>query len=317
MKRSKLISCALLGIFCFTLQGLFALSDPVQVFVLQSTQKTRLIRTIGTIERDEERVLTVVAPASGWVEKSAFSKGPQKVTEGELLVELVSPERYGLEVAYLMAFDKQILPLMVSISQSLKAIGVSDDELAVLDQSHQAQKSYKLYAPVSGVIREKDQVLGALVRKGEPICTIADDQAMTLVAKIYEEDRAYFTVGDEVTVELPSLISGPIKAIIQAISNTKDAKTRAYEVRLCLQNSKAKVAPGTLSIARIEVIVASAIVCVPEQAILRNDTHNSVEVLDTAGERSLRTIILGPRVKDGYEVLDGVTAGEKVVLHTK
>jgi multidrug efflux pump subunit AcrA (membrane-fusion protein) len=66
---------------------------------------------------------------------------------------------------------------------------------------------------------------------------------------------------------------------------------------------------------RISIPLAEEeVLVVPAAAIVRVGQLELVEVVEE-GTVSRRTVQLGRAIKDGYEVLAGLRAGDKVVLH--
>jgi ribosomal protein S27E len=95
---------------------------------------------------------------------------------------------------------------------------------------------------------------------------------------------------------------------------TVDEKTRTAKVRLEFENPGYFLKPGMFVSAQIHAELADSAVLVPEAAVLRSGTRNTVFVALDGGKFEGRDVTLGVEAEQGLiQIISGLTAGERVV----
>jgi RND family efflux transporter MFP subunit len=169
-----------------------------------------------------------------------------------------------------------------------------------------------LTAPFEGAISERLAHAGDYVAAGTPVAVLVRVHPLRLRLAVPEREAAGIRIGQlvELTVEGdPGRHTGHVARISPAISE----ENRTLLVEAEVPNPGGRLRPG--SFARAEIIVQSSdpAVLVPASAIV---TFAGIEKVigvedGKAVEKRVRT---GRRAGDRVEVVDGVAAGERVVL---
>jgi cobalt-zinc-cadmium efflux system membrane fusion protein len=169
-------------------------------------------------------------------------------------------------------------------------------------------------APITGTVVEKLINPGQLLQAGTtPTFTVADVSSMWVTANVFESDLAAVRKGERATI-VTDAGKYPIPGIVDNVADIVDPNTKATAVRI--------VAPNPGSILKRDMFVRVEIQAdqqqsgflVPTSAVLRNEENLPfVFVALPTGGFDRRQITLGPRVGDGYQVLSGLAAGDKVV----
>jgi len=93
-----------------------------------------------------------------------------------------------------------------------------------------------------------------------------------------------------------------------------DDKTRTAKVRMEFHNPGYFLKPGMFTTVEMTAELSSSAVLVPDMAVLRSGEKNTVFVALAGGKFEPRTVVLGARaVGDAYQVLSGLSEGERVV----
>ncbi len=306
----------------------------VEVAPAERKSVSRDIRLVGKIEMDETRVRVIAARFPGRIEKLYADFTGASVRKSDPLVELYSPEIYGTQLEFieslrvanslqsdaapelLQAADRQFQ----SVKERLRLWGLTDQQIAHMEQSQNISENITLYSPIQGVVIEKQAVEGKYVSEGAPIYTIADLSQVWLILDAYESDLVWLELGQQVEFSSKAYPGKIFKGEITFIDPLVDPKTRAVEVRVIAKNKDGILKPEMLAHAIVKselkmgksgeplVIPATAPLITGKRAIVY------VEDPENSGSYEGREITLGPRAGDYYVVESGLEAGERVVV---
>ena len=93
-----------------------------------------------------------------------------------------------------------------------------------------------------------------------------------------------------------------------------DASTGQVTLRAEVPNPKGELLPGLYLRVRLEQAQASNAITLPQQAVTRTQQGDTVSVVDDDGKISQRSIKISAAQNNRWVVLDGLQAGEKVMV---
>ena len=278
----------------------------------------RTIRTVGIVEHTESGMADVTTKFKGWVENLYVDATGQHVHRGDPLFEIYSPELYSAQTEYLLALQSSSgtsgEALRESARNKLKFWDISEAQIAELEQTKIPSKTLRIGAPIDGYVMEKMVVAGQMVEAGMRLYRLANHDTVWVQAQIYENDLAYLRLGQDAEVTIAAWPDIRFRGRVTFIASTMDEKTRSIMVRMEFHNPGHLLRPGMYATAQIAAPVSPSVVLVPDMAVLRSGAKNTVFVALDGGKFEPRTVVLG-RVADGdyYEVISGLSAGERVV----
>jgi multidrug efflux pump subunit AcrA (membrane-fusion protein) len=274
----------------------------------------RIIRTVGIIDYNETALADVTTKFRGWIEKLYVDSTGKQVHKGEPLFDIYSPELYSAQSEYVLALNRNAAGLKESARQKLKLFDVSEDQIAELEKSRQAQRTLRVDAPIDGIVVEKMAVQGQMVEAGMKLYRLADLGIVWVQSQIYEQDLALLKLGQEAEVSLSYLPDRKFRGRVTYIYPTVDEKTRTAQVRMEFHNPGFFLKPGMFATVELHAELKPAALLVPDSAVLRSGEKNTVFVALDGGHFEPREVRLGPRAdNDSYEVLSGLKEGERVV----
>jgi RND family efflux transporter MFP subunit len=142
---------------------------------------------------------------------------------------------------------------------------------------------------------------------------VADLSAVWLDARFYEYESPHVTVGRAVTVSLPQEPGLSLPGVIDYVYPTLDEATRTLRARVVLENDFGNLRPGTYADVVLEVAQGDALV-IPDDAILDTGRRQVVFVANGGGRFTPREVTVGDRSDGLAQVIDGLEAGEQVVV---
>jgi len=95
---------------------------------------------------------------------------------------------------------------------------------------------------------------------------------------------------------------------------TVDATTGQITLRAEVPNAQGQLLPGLYVRVRLEQAQASNAITLPQQAVTRTNQGDSVMVVGSDGKVSPRSIKIGSAKGTSWVVLDGLKAGEQVMV---
>ena len=180
---------------------------------------------------------------------------------------LYSPELYSAQVEYLQsrnALDQMTDATLAVVRQAqeklvensrhrLTELGMTDEQIAEVEETDQAKSRLTIYTPIGGTVIEKLVVEGQYVDAGEPIYRVAGLSTVWLMLELYPKDAARIRFGQHVDAEMHSLPGQAFQGRVAFIDPTVDPEKRTVGVRVEFLNDERKLRPGDYATARVRI----------------------------------------------------------------
>ncbi|TFG39396.1 MAG: efflux RND transporter periplasmic adaptor subunit, partial [Syntrophobacterales bacterium] len=202
--------------------------------------------------------------------------------------------------------------LVESARRRLRLWDISEEQIRELEQTGQVRKNLTLYSPYGGIVLEKMAFRGMRVEPGMALYKLADLSVVWLIADIYEYELPLIRLGQQATINLSYLHGEAFTGKAVFIYPYLDAQTRTARVRFEFANPHGKLKPEMYAGVEITIRLGDK-VTVPEGAIIDTGIRKVAIVDKGSGYFEPRDVKLGTKAGDYYEVLDGLTVGERVV----
>jgi multidrug efflux system membrane fusion protein len=317
---------------------------PVPVKVVEAVHEPLAVhlKALGTVT--PLKTVTVRSRVDGELVRVAFKEG-EYVKEGALLAE-IDPRSYRVLLSQAEGQQQQNLAELANVEgelqrfRDLQAKGyVSAQQLAnqeALVRQFQARKQSdqaavdearlqlgytRITAPISGRVGLRTVDAGNLVRAGDTagIVTITQMQPISVLFTIPEPElpavRAAATAQPALPVEAWSRDERSRLAAGRLLSmdNQIDTATGTLRLRAEFANTDESLFPNQFVNVRLRVRNEPAVV-IPNAAVQFGAQGNFVFVIDAENKSVARTVKLGVTEGENVAVLEGVRAGERVVL---
>lgn len=199
--------------------------------------------------------------------------------------------------------------------RSLRA-GVGDrvragQGLATID-SNLSLTSYTVSAPIAGVVMARPATVGMAAAEGATLFEIADLSTLWVDLHIFGADAGHIGAGAPVTVTRLSDGAKAQTTLDRVLPGTATA-SQSTVARAALPNPDGGWRPGAAVKARITVDRASVELVVPVTTLQTTEEQDVVYVQDGDTYR-VRPVKLGRRDAERVEILEGLKAGELVVV---
>lgn len=168
-------------------------------------------------------------------------------------------------------------------------------------------------APFTGVIAERDTALGAVVKIGQTLYKLVQDDPLKFRTPVPERFAGYLRMGQPIRVSVDAYPGRVFEGQITRMNPTSEAANRSITIEALVPNADRLLRPGFFAKGDLVYDPHGDVVVVPEKALVTFAGVTKVFVVANgkAEERAVRT---GVAVDDGREIVDGVKQGELVAL---
>nr|MBA2726772.1 efflux RND transporter periplasmic adaptor subunit [Parachlamydiaceae bacterium] len=234
------------------------------------------------------------------------------VGAGETLFTLYSPELYAAQQEYLLALQSNNTTLQTAIAKRLRLWGIPDTQIEQIANQKKSFEYMPILSPASGFIVEKNVIEGDMVEAGQKLFRIAGLDKVWIEAEIYQFDLPQIRLGDLATITLPYIPGKTFEGEVSYIYPYLSGDARTGKIRIELNNSPLELLPGMYANVELSVNLGEKLQ-VPESAVIYTGKRRIV-FLDL-GEGRLRPqeIVIGLRNQEYFEVISGLSAGDRVV----
>ncbi|MFN0101321.1 MAG: efflux RND transporter periplasmic adaptor subunit [Bryobacteraceae bacterium] len=181
-----------------------------------------------------------------------------------------------------------------------------------------------IHAPISGRIGDSLVQVGGLVSRNstQPLTTIVPLDPIWVRFQMSESEYLGYQKrkGSVQSLKIPlELVLAdnsvhPFEGKIENTVNTVDAKTGTLEIQATFPNPKRSLLPGQFGRIRMRVEERLNAILVPQRAVQEMQGLQSVLTVGPENKVLVRGIVTGERVNDMTVVLQGLKAGERVIV---
>ncbi|MFO8072504.1 MAG: efflux RND transporter periplasmic adaptor subunit [Polyangia bacterium] len=190
---------------------------------------------------------------------------------------------------------------------------------ATLGQARERKGDSRVRAPISGVVGRVMLEEGDMAVPQTPICTVVAMDRVRVGVDVPEPDLPLLEEGQLAEVRV-AVSDGPsIRAKVSRVGPVLDRVSRTAPLEIDIDNPDHELKPGMLARVRIQVERRENVVVVPKMALTVTSNTRDGENLFRAvvvedGRAVERLVSLGIEEGERVEVLEGLSAGERLVV---
>ena len=186
---------------------------------------------------------------------------------------------------------------------------------AQLDQLRTRAGYATVLSPLSGVVTEKNVEAGDIVGVQTRLFTVADVSTLVVRVRVSELDVVSIKPNDQVQLVLDAFPGQPLSGRVRRIFPAADPTSRLVPVDVALTGADARVArPGFLARVSFALGAKENVRLVPASAIVTDATGARAVFVVDDGRVSRRIVQTGLISEGRVEILDGVQAGDMIVV---
>ncbi len=303
----------------------------VQAEPVKKQTLSRTLRVAGIVENDETKRRIISAYIDGRIEKLFVNYSGAEVVKGQPLAMFYSPNLLAAVREFLVVAQREspnpaaLLEdehqrMLNAAAERLKRLGLTEAQIQELRKTGKTPLATEIESPLSGTVVERFVYEGQYIKEGEKLFEIADFSTMWFRFDAYENDLAWLKTGQKVEVTSPSIPNKIYEGKINFIDPNVNDPTRSAKIRVEIPNPVVErdgkpqrellrrlYAEGTVKIMFPDMLV------VPRSAVLNPGGEPVVYLDQGEGAYEPRKIKLGFFGDGGWQVLSGLSEGERVV----
>jgi membrane fusion protein, multidrug efflux system len=333
----------------FVAAGLFALTagcgkkpeaspgkSPIQVEVLEIKPETFRETIVASAVAEAKVEHRVSAEVGGVLKAQHVDRGDQ-VRKGAVLFE-IDPEEFQLRMrekaaslnraeAYLNFMEQELKrkePLFKNetLSQAqwdkfqfdlATAHAEKDQARVAFEQAERDLRLTTIRSPLTGSVLGRYHEAGEVIQKGNVLAWIVDASRILFEIGLSDRELSSIHRGDPVDVVVDAIRGQSFQGKVTRISGNANPKTGTFPVEITIQNPGYKILPGMVGRVELSGAVHSDSIIIPLMSVQRQLEGTIVYVVEE-DQAMKRPVVLGKVLGDRVVVLNGVQAGDRVVL---
>ncbi|MES3630623.1 MAG: efflux RND transporter periplasmic adaptor subunit [Longimonas sp.] len=203
-------------------------------------------------------------------------------------------------------------------SQLDQAEAQVDQAEAAVEQAQDQLDNTTVRAPFAGTVEQHFAKTGEQLSPGMPVLRMVSTERMHLQVGVPERYINDIDPDAPVDVRFRALGDAVLQGSIRFVGRTVDARSRTFNVEVELENGDQQLHPDMVGRVLMPRQQLDDVVVVPRRAVERDeDGHRMYVVVDADSDApriESRLIRMGPTSQGRTVVLDGLSAGELVVV---
>lgn len=303
----------------------------VRTAVVKKQILSRIIRTVGRVDYNEEMMARLHPKTEGWIEKLYIDKTGEQVRKDTILLNIYSPQLVTSQQEYLLALDslqklkdspyedisRGAEEMVRTSRERLELLDVPEHQIRDLEKNRKIKKNLHIHSPFKGIVLKIGAREGQYVTPKTELYMLANLSIVWVYADIYEDELPWVQVGDEVNIQLTGIPGRTFTGRLTYIYPYAEAKTRTVKVRLEFDNKEQLLKPAMYANVTIHAQSQTDAVVIPSEAIVRTGMREQVFVVRAPGKFEPREVKLGVSSRGLVQILEGVEVGEVVVTSSQ
>jgi RND family efflux transporter MFP subunit len=299
----------------------------VRKAAVEVTGGTERLRLYGRVVPEETRVYKVNAGLDGFIQDISAVTTGSYVAKEQWLASFATPEIRQPISAFIVTVDSlereirsggnaaaQITAATTSMTiaiDRLRALGMAQPQIEEIRKARIPVSVIKLTAPIEGFIIARNVSAGEKFERGAELFRIADLHHVWILADVPAGDADRVKPGTEALVTVGGRTAHA--RVTNSVLPQFDPVTQSFKVRLEANNTDFVLRPDMYVDVNVEVPY-TPMVAVPREAVVVAGLRNSVFVERSAGVFEPREVKIGRRFGNRVQIVEGLTAGEQVVV---
>lgn len=293
----------------------------LKVALVEKDTLWKFVQTVGQVDYDESQINHLHARVNGWIEKLTITSVGDKITKGQLLYEIYSPELINAQDDFLLAHDTlkragndaSYQDLVRKAGLRLELLGFQPQQIKALAKSKKTQYRVPFYAKNDGIVKALNVRDGMYIQPSTEVMSVVDLSKVWVIADVFENEQSWLAVGQRAEISVPAMGIKGIEGKIDYIYPELDPVTRSLRVRIVVQNSDIELRPNTLAKIGIFGGPNKDVLVIPQEALIQTGKENRVIVKLEDNSFTARKVTVGMLSQGKAEIKEGLEENERVV----
>lgn len=282
---------------------------------IQIVSEPRIVNARVVQNSDFTNVIS--SRVAGRVERLFIKETGKQVTQGQPLYEIYSENLLTLQYEFLLAHAQakemnidRYKSFETAARKKLILYGLTEAQVNNLASTGIKEPRLTFLAPASGIVKSITVQEGQTVAEGSPMYEIENLKKLRIEAELFANEAGLVNIGDKLSIKVDGfeLMNMEVKFINPEFKNG----TQTWFVWGDI-NNPGGLTPGMLAQIWINQTKTKSI-AVPVDAVIRNEDGTHLYVESAKNTYQPRLVKTGLENFSEVEILDGLQAGETVVI---
>jgi len=271
------------------------------------------IKTLGTVQANENALWQINSRVSGWIEKLYVKSVGVEVENGQPLFDLYSPELVKAQESLFNAISLNRSNLISSSKARLQALGVNKGQIENIIRNKKVLQNITVFAPQKGTISELKLNEGAFISPSTVVITAVNLDTVWVDVEVFAAQVSLVKLGDFASMTLDYFPGQKWDGQVDFIYPEMNASNRTLRVRLQFDNPTALLKPNMFASVTLIPQMKQSTLQIPREAVIYAGNMNRVVL--ALGEGKFKSVLvnLGLENKKSVEVLSGLSEGQEIV----
>ena len=322
------------------------LLKPTDSFVVGNYQTTTVKDTVinseislpGIVSYDPNSAVNIAARTSGRIEKMYVNYKYQKVTKGQKIFEIYSPELLTEQqnFIYLISNDSQNTSIINSAKQKLLLYGMSNNQVNTLASAKKVNPVIVIYSPANGIITGTEKMTsssvspmsntssntetldvkqGNYIKKGEVVFKLANTDKVWGIFNVLQGYNSLIKINQSIDISSELDEKNSIYSKINFVETQLNPTDKTNRIRVHLNNSTIKLPIGT----RLQGVVqlnSTKGIWLQKQTLVSLGNKKVVFLKLDNGFKAT-TIQTGIEIDDFVQIIGGVSVGDTIAKNAQ
>jgi Cu(I)/Ag(I) efflux system membrane fusion protein len=312
----------------------------ISVTSIQKREEEIEIEALGNITYDTRQAGSISSRIGGRIEKLYVRYRYQKITKGQHILDIYSPELVTAQqnLLFLLKNDPSNITFIGAAKEKLLLLGMSESQLQQVFRSGKVAMSIAVYSNYNGHIHEAangpsmNQVPGAMkdisrlteeltlkegmyVQKGQSVFTVFNPDRAWVILNIYGENQGIVKKGNAVRIVPETAPDKNFRGVIDVIEPFYGEKGKTLTARVYFDNSHYKIPIGSQVSSTIFGNTRDAW-WLPKESVLSLGM-DKLAFIKTEGGFKARKISTGISHQDHIQVISGIAETDSVAANAQ
>ena len=309
-----------------------------QITTAKDTTISSEINLPGMVTYDSNSAVNISARVSGRIEKMYVNYKYQKVTKGQKIFDIYSPELLTEQqnFIYLISNDSQNISIINSVKQKLLLYGMTNNQLNALASAKKVNPVIAIYSPANGIITGTEKMTnssistmsnassnteilevkeGNYIKKGEVVFKLANIDKVWGVFNVLQGYNSLIKINEpiDITSELDG--KNKIYAKINFVERQLNPADKTNRIRVYLNNENLKLPIGTRLQGVIQLNAAKGI-WLQKQALVSLGNKKVVFLKMDNGFKAT-AIQTGIEIDDFVQIIEGISVKDTIAKNAQ
>ena len=298
---------------------------PPQVVVAEARTE-RVVESLSRVaDIEANEMVEIKSEVDGVVQELPFQEG-QKVKKGDLLVQLDETKlaatlaqaeaNFKLSQANFERSKQLFEDKLISTQEFDQNAAVYQANQANLDLVRRQLRDAKIFAPFEGVVSSRQVSPGQIISKNTIITWLIDSDPVKVEFHVPEKFLGQVKEKQKIEIQVEAFPDQKFTGEVFFVSPYVDPTNRTALIKAYIPNPETTLKPGMFANLDLTLVVRENSTVIPEAAVTQILTNSQAMVIavDESGTAQLRKIKTGVRLVGGIEVVEGLKAGERVIV---